>query len=244
MKTSHSDNDAVVASHKPTFSSTGHAGRYHADMQTAIPAPYLSARQKMQAAKRLDWRFFLPNPDLTAVGYWGPEECRLARALATYGHDVHHLATSMAKTPDKRFKLIVLKNPTPSILQQAAQQLTSSGTLYLEAYGPLWPQRWFQRNLGKQLRQSPLLLQPQDYVATLQEIGFQQIQTLWIWPSFDNTSKIIPLDVEVLSYLSTTRSQGGRLTQRILKNFYQHGFITRNWFGWIIPCFSIIGRID
>jgi hypothetical protein len=244
---------------------------------TVVP---LSSSQKAQAAKRLDWRFFLPHPALKQVGYWGPSQNQLMTALAIFAQELTILTgtieTNSAPTrsgltsehispegvvgqsrnsvSNKRqlseqdhqqrlFDLVVLSNPTADVLQRAPSWVQPGGAIYVEAHGALWPQRWLQRHTMRTIYRQPFLLRPKDYSAILQQNGLKRVQALWIWPSFNNSTKIIPLDApNVLSYVSAS-PQGKRLDFRSArKAFYQKWLLPNEWFTLLMPCFSLIAH--
>lgn len=262
MNTSRLNKEAALRSHESVHltNSVGlhahhyaHApGSWNANNGTAAAT---SSGQKMQAAKRLDWRFLLPNPELNHVAYWGPQKNRLAEALALFSQKLTLLQEpNTDKTlPDSQFvgeefttskttyDLVVLCNPTRKLLQWVPTILSSTGSVYLEAQNLFWPQRWFQRNFIHQASERPLLVRPKDYSTILQQGGLTQTQAFWMWPTFDNTRKIIPLDApNVLSYVSTPQRHERRNIKRFLKPSYRQWFLESGWLSLFVPCFGII----
>lgn len=249
MKTSHPSSQQLpnLPQSAPLPESSTEILNFNVELDSGLP-PTIQ-RQKIEAAKRLDWRFFLPCPELTHVGYWGPKECELAKALSLFCPDLTFLAgKSDLPTENTRkreqpttYPLIVLKDPLPEVLRWAPTVLQPGGALYLEAYGALWPQRWFQRKSIPQLVHRSRLLHLKDYVRALQGMGFSQVEALWMWPSFDNTRKIMPLEAHAaLSYVTAVKREESRSLVQLLKQFERQRFWESQWFGFFVPCFSII----
>jgi len=243
MKTSHLNKglglDSIGGVH-PADSVDAQPHQYRHNSITALAT---SSGQKMQAAKRLDWRFLLPRPELGQVAFWGSEKSLLAEALALYSEKLTLLQRTHQNgfvEPKVTYDLVVLCNPTRELLQWAPTVLSATGSVYLEIQSLFWPQRWFHRSFIQQVGKRSLLTHPKDYGKILQQGGLAQTQTHWMWPSFDNTRKIIPLDApNILSYVSAAQRQEKQNFKRLLKTCYRRWLLESDWFSLLVPCMAI-----
>lgn len=195
--------------------------------------------QLLQASRRLDWRFLLPNPALARVAYRGPKQGALFASLRLFAEELTVLPDAGSAAQPAHYDVVVLCEPTPRVLQQAAQLVQAGGALYVEVHGPLWPAKWRRRS-PLTLFQQPRLWQPADYVQALTQAGFAAAHAFWFWPDFDHCTKIIPLaDPVVLPYVFAPSTQPRGAKGR-LKAAYKQWLVQSGWLTIIQPSFGIV----
>lgn len=207
--------------------------------QTAPTARVENVEQLLQASRRLDWRFLLPDPALERVGYLGPTQGALVTSLRLFAQELTFLSAMGSAPKPEQYDVVVLYEPTPRTLQQAATLVRPGGALYVEVHGPLWPAKWLHRS-PLTLFQQPRLWQPTDYVQALTKAGFTEANAFWFWPDFDHCTKIIPLaDPVVLPYVfaQPTKPRGAKAR---LKAAYKQWLVQSGWSTVTQPSFGIV----
>ena len=214
-----------------------------------------------QAAKRLDWRFFLPTPSLEQVTYIGSADSSLAQALALFTTDltifpttelnqrVNNVYKSQQRIANKRLntpRLVVAQQPTPDTLQRALESFGTNTVFYLELYGALQFKRYRRGNLLHELWQHIHLWQPQDYLRILQNSGLTETQILWVWPNFEQAQSIIPIDhlsaidtVSMLNMVGMSHFDGYSNETMVLPQWAKW-LLHYQWFSQLLPYYSII----
>src|SRR5262245_45109298 len=89
----------------------------------------------LQASRRVDWRFLLPDPNLGQVAYLGPAHGALPESLRLFSTTL--VLGEAAGAAGARYDLVVIHNPTLDGLRRAAALVRRGGYLYIEAYSPL-----------------------------------------------------------------------------------------------------------
>ena len=136
----------------------------------------LSFDERLQASRRIDWRFLLPDPDLGRVVYVGPDRSTLVEALGLFSQSVTEIGSG--HTDSQRYDTVVLHNQNIKNLRIMARLVKPGGSLYLEAYGLLGPMKqggWLSR-----------LRHPNYLMASLESLGFGDNQLHWHWPNSNN----------------------------------------------------------
>ena len=124
----------------------------------------------LQASRRLDWRFLLPDPGLDRVAYIGPIHGTLLPTLRQFSK------SDVLEAPDADdagYDVVVLRNPSLNRLRSAVRLVRPGGCLYAEISGA-----------GRL---------PGRYVTTLRRAGLTQVEMYWHWPNFEKCTRIIPL---------------------------------------------------
>ena len=140
-------------------------------------------------ARRADWRFLLPNPDVGRVAYLPPQDAELVSALELCGAGVDLCREPPGHT---RHELVVITGGKPAAVARARGFLRAGGWLYAEVPGrsaPAW-----QRELRR--------------------CGFDEIGAHWLWPSASACREIVPLEVVALRHAMARRDPGARLRVR------------------------------
>ena len=198
-----------------------------------------NVEQLLQASRRLDWRFLLPDPALERVAYLGPKAGTLVASLRLFAQELTFLSAGGSAAQPTQYDVVVLCEPTPNALQKAATLVRPGGALYVEVHGPLWPAKWLRRS-PLTLFQQPRLWQPADYVQALTKRGFAEASAFWFWPDFDHCTKIIPLaEPVVLPYVfaQPTKPRGAKAR---IKVAYKQWLVQSGWSTVTQPSFGIV----
>jgi hypothetical protein len=202
---------------------------------TAEPHGEISADAMLQASRRVDWRFLLPDPQLGQVAFVG-------RAWGTLFESLQLLSTSTvvidlpaSRTDDGSlpiYDVAVLPCPTDAALKQAVGVLRPGGWLYLEASHPVW------RRQRAHACGSPL--SPRACVAALRRSGMEEISVHWHWPDFESCTKIVPLDdAAVLLHVLARfrRGRRGQVITALARRLLRSGLLAQ-----IAPSVSVVAR--
>lgn len=197
--------------------------------------------QDLQLARRIDWRFLLPEPYLRRVAYLGPESGTLPTALQHFSESFQIISAN----EKGKFDLVVLRLRDVTDLEKTHKLLVPGGFLYWEVPPLTWAAFLRQRanganlDLPKRWRRVPNLFH--DHVAALERLGLHDIQMHWQRPNFDACLEIIPLNETTLDYaFARPRSDlASRIKFTAGKLMMQTGLLTP-----LAPCFSLIGRVE
>lgn len=196
----------------------------------------------LQASRRLDWRFLLPDPDLGLVAYLGPAQGALVESLRLFSASLTVIEMSQAHSePAARYDVVVTTEPSYETLREAANWVRAGGFLYAEAYGLFQAGRLLRRTGRHRLSlKGPRLCYPADYVVALERLGFTEIQAHWHWPDFESCTKIIPLENHMaLHYIV---DWGGRNAKARLKSVLGRCLLRSGLLVRLVPFFSIVAR--
>ncbi len=192
----------------------------------------------LQLSRRLDWRFLLPEPRLQQVAYFGPAESTLVTALKTFSVSltIYPVASAAARSASPpRFAVVVAVSPSPAALAGISEVLQPGGCLYVEL-GSVFGGR--NRGAGPGWRQA--FSGPQEYVAVLQRLGFEQVVAYWHRPSCAAAAQITPLhDPLALQFVLGRRSHDwkNRLISALERAALRSGALAR-WLGGV----SLVAR--
>ncbi len=130
----------------------------------------------LECARRLDWRFLLPDPMLSNAAYLGNLDESLAGALQMLFPSV----LDARSNTHRQFATVIVGGGSVGLLAAAAEFVELDGWLYVE----------FTRTIGS----------PAGWLQTarrcrreLCRLGFDQISAFWHRPNFANCLEIIPL---------------------------------------------------
>jgi hypothetical protein len=146
----------------------------------------------LQAARRVDWRFLLPEPELGRVGYLGRPDPELETSCTLF-------ATSFERTGGGRaeYDVVVLSHPSRHDLEQGAAAAAAGGWLYAEVRG----------------------FRSRGLVAALLRRGFEDVAVHLHLPSFWACEEIVPLEQGALRSVlerRRARSRGKAWLGRVL----------------------------
>jgi hypothetical protein len=193
-----------------------------------VQAAALDADALLQASRRVDWRFLLPDPNLGRVAFLGPARGPLIESLRLFSVA---LATSEAASQNGPYDVVVAIDPTHAALRRAAGLLRPGGQLYVEARGPLKPTRLLR---GGRPRFAA------GYVAAVEQLGLVEAAAYWHWPNFESCAEIVPLDDHDALLLALARRRGGAAAQ--LKAGFGRALLRSGLFARLVPCFSVVAR--
>lgn len=141
------------------------------------------------AARRADWRFLLPEPDLHRVAYLPPHDAELVKALELCGAAVDFCAEPLRPA---RHGLVVITAGPPSAVVRARGLLQPGGWLYAEVPGR----------------------QAADWERELRRRGFEDVSAHWLWPNQHACREMVPLEPVALRHALGRRDPGARLRVR------------------------------
>ena len=196
--------------------------------------------QDLQLARRIDWRFLLPEPYLRRVAYFGPKGGTLPTALKHFSESFQIISAD----ENAKFDLAVLRLREIADLAKAHALLAPGGFLYWEMQPLSWAALLRHRANGatyalpKRWQRVPNLFH--EHVAVLERLGFADIQIHWQRPNFEGCLEIIPMnETTALDYaFGRPRSDlASRVKFAAGKGMMQSGLLA-----YLTPCFSLLAR--
>lgn len=167
-------------------------------------------------ARRLDWRFLLPDPALNRVAHAGAVDGELLRALRHFSREL---------TPDPRpdCDLVVLVNPSMDTFRRA---IGAAPAFYLELHRP----RPLLRLAGRP---------PGAFLGAAAAAGFLAA-AYWHYPSFETANRILPLAPSAPLLHALAKGRTGVATRAMLRGAHMwraSGLLARS-----VPCVSVAGH--
>lgn len=215
-----------------------HTKRLHTNGFSSHASPDLSDRDaRLQASRRLDWRFLLPDPTLRRVAYVGKAHGGLLASLQTFAGQVDRWETPPAhvdvgQPPAVGYDVVVAHAPDEAALRKAVALAAPTGCVYVEAQG-LLALGW--RHAFKAAWSLP------RYLAVLRGLGMDAA-VFWFWPDFDRCTRIIPFD-DVTTFLQFHLSAPGA---PVIRRFLQAPMLQRimrsRLAQYAVPCFGIVAQ--
>lgn len=204
---------------------------------------------KLQSAKRIDWRFLLPDAQLGRVGYSGPQSGALVSALqqfcATLSFIPVPVPATTGPTAQANFERVVLHSASLADVKDVSSLLMPGGYLYWEIDRMAHFSGW--RAKGKRKGQVTSrsrwsgnwpLRHFSAYSQVVKQLGFSDIQVNWHRPNFEACLELIPLD-EPLALASVFARAAGNLSSQLQmatgRYLMKTGMLAR-----VVPCFSIV----
>jgi hypothetical protein len=134
----------------------------------------------VQAARRIDWRFLLPDPDLGSAVCLGPVDRRVIESLQLFGASVTIFDAHTKEAGEH--DVVVLENPSPGDLSIAAGLLRPGGWVYAEITGSSFARA--RRRLGSS----------RALAAELAGAGFADVRAYWHFPDAEGREGLVALD--------------------------------------------------
>jgi hypothetical protein len=195
-------------------------------------------------ARRLDWRFLLPNPTLHRVAYLGSGEESLLGALRRFSDSLSVLTSTDGRNFTNgrplAFDLIVVNSSSPPIIKAVSSFLAPGGYLYWEIGRRVrFPSFRNPTSNGEQ-RKLPVPRLRGNHAEFLGQLGFSDVQLHWHHPDFDHCRQIIPLrDRRAVEYALARDSVGFRRRVGLAAARYlnRSGLLAR-----VVPCISMVAR--
>jgi hypothetical protein len=178
----------------------------------------------LQIARRLDWRYLLPDPGLCKVTLIGRPEGILFEALQRFSEKLTVIPRSARRTQTTPADsdVAVVRSSEPGAVALASSALRTGGYLYWE----LGASRW--------------RLSPRSCLGALRTHGFDEIKMYWCRPSFEKCLEIIPLrEPSALAFALSQRFGGKR---RWLLHAAGRLLASTEIPAWLMPCRSIVAR--
>jgi hypothetical protein len=167
-------------------------GRTAGEAFSGLTTPILpSADELLQASRRVDWRFLLPNPTLGQVAYIGPVRGKLLESLQQFSSSVNVL--ERLDTAGASYDVVVARDPSRVALRSALSLVKPGGYIYAEFAG-VWHH-------------------PGRDAATIRRSGFVGLQLHWHWPNFEECTRIIPLDSPAVLAHALVKGRSGIVPQ-------------------------------
>jgi hypothetical protein len=186
---------------------------------------------KLAAARRLDWRFLLPEPQLGRVVCIGRRTADLVAPLELFAEAVARLEPRDARAEPASFDLAVLGGASVRDCRHARTLLRPGGAVYVEVH----------RHVRGRRREPGVLRSAPATARVLERLGFVGVAASWHWPSFDAATHIVPLgDVEAVKYALTRRAAAGGATAKIL---LARVLLFSGLLPWTVPHASVIGLL-
>lgn len=193
----------------------------------------------LEASRRIDWRFLLPDPEFRNVAYVGAANDEHLRSLALFCTSLIEVKTFPTDGKlSRQYDVVVVSDPTGEMLRGAAELVRPGGFLYMEAHGLFSLARFRPRSGWRNNMRRLRLCHPAGYVAIAKRLGFIDVQTHWHWPDFETCTKIIPLDNREVMHYAFAHS-GWKLIGR-LHTVFNRWPLWNGLVGWAVPCFSIM----
>jgi hypothetical protein len=194
----------------------------------------IDADALLQASRRVDWRFLLPDPNLGQVAYIGPARGTLISSLRLFTRSLAVIETlAVAGSDGTLYDVVVASGPSYETLQWGIELVRPGGFLYIEMYRSFRGGRR-TRSADRRLRYAA------DYVAAIEQFGFADIEVYWHWPDFETCTEIVPLadrDALLLTFARLRSGVGGWLKSTLAYALLRIGLFAR-----LAPCFSIVAR--
>jgi hypothetical protein len=135
----------------------------------------------LQASRRLDWRFLLPEPELGRVACVGVDDPNLVESLRLFGSEAAVLEAGSPWEELALHDVLVLRNPAEAELVAAVRLLRPGGWMYVEVDGVS----------GRRLPDGRRTAR--GYAAALRRLGLVEVQGHLHWPDFPSCRVIVPL---------------------------------------------------
>jgi hypothetical protein len=137
-------------------------------------------------ARRADWRFLLPNPQLGRVAYLPPHDPEVVRALELCG-----AALDLGERRHSADVVVITGGGLASLVR-GREVLRAGGWLYAEVSG--WRAPAWERKLRRE--------------------HFDEVGAHWLWPSARACREMVPLEPLALRHALQRRDPGARLRLR------------------------------
>jgi hypothetical protein len=152
----------------------------------------------LEASRRVDWRFLLPDPTLGAVALTGKASNSLRQSLSLFSHTLTQVEAPLTrKNHPFHYDVVVICGSLVTQLASALHLVKPGGFVYIE----------FTSYLGGSGSRA---IHPLAHnVNVLKKQGFTQIQCHWHSPNFEACKRIIPLDdLVVLGHILNKSDNG------------------------------------
>src|SRR4029450_13503910 len=136
----------------------------------------------LDASRRVDWRFLLPDPELGQVAYIGETDPELVRSLMLFSDELNTWRSATGDQQEQSHDVVVVRNASVDDLQAGSDLLRPGGWLYVEVEGG-------RRRLEERAARSA-----RGYARALEKLGLVDVDAYVHWPDFASCRAIVPLD--------------------------------------------------
>lgn len=185
----------------------------------------------LEASRRLDWRFLLPDPELGRVAHVGEAEPALLDALQVFAAGLTVVGGGASSEQEQgSFPVVVAVAPTAEGLDRAIGLLRPGGWLYLERRRSLFPAGRHRR-----ARAAPV------HRRALVRRGLDQVTTYWHWPNFAASKWIVPVGDPTAVRYALHQHRGGRRAQMLRRLGLV--LLRTGLLGHVVPCVSVVAQL-
>lgn len=204
--------------------------------------PELGRDALLQLARRIDWRFLLPEPNLTDVVCLGPADEALLEALAAFcDSPVIRESDPAGSFGNARYDLVVAAGTCcEGALRDACGLVRAGGWLYAEVTARFGRgEKSYCSSAGRRCS-GRKLCRPGSALSGAIALGLSEAVAHWHWPDFETCTAIVPLDepAAVRQFLAHQgRGLGGRLKALAGRGLQSLGLLQH-----AVRCFSIVAQ--
>ncbi|MFQ5737382.1 MAG: hypothetical protein ACE5JX_00080 [Acidobacteriota bacterium] len=185
----------------------------------------------LEASRRVDWRFLLPDPNLGRVAYLGVVDGPLVESLRLFSFDLTVFETGAGDAPvSGHFDVAVASRPSYRTLRSAADLLRPGGFLYVESHHWKGSSPFSWASLRRTRKDGARPCYPHHYISTFEQLGFREVEAYWHCRDFAACTRIIPLqDPAALLYgtHSVRGKSAGRCLRLLVRLAVQSGILMR-----------------
>ncbi len=176
---------------------------------------------ELDAVRRLDWRFLLPEPELDRVACVTPADSALVDALRQFAGVLSVAAPAELHATDAPYDLVVAQAPDRAALHAATGALKRGGALYLEL-----PRPWRIAQVARR----------HDIDAWLSARGFDHVHRFWLWPSAAAPTLVCPLDHAASLRYAVRR----RTSRKPWRSLLARGLLRLRLLHWVLGDVSLV----
>lgn len=181
----------------------------------------------LDASRRVDWRFLLPDPELGQVAYIGETDPELVRSLMLFSDELNTWRSTSGDQQEQSHDVVVVRNASVDDLQAGYDLLRPGGWLYVEVEGR-------RRRLETRAARSA-----RGYARALGKLGLVDVDAFVHWPDFASCRAIVPLDDAAAVRYGLTR--GLRNRAHLVARLAPVLAVTRQ-LALFVPCASVLGQ--
>lgn len=181
----------------------------------------------LDASRRVDWRFLLPDPELGQVAYIGETDPELVRSLMLFSDELNTWRSATGDQQEQSHDVVVVRNASVDDLQAGYDLLRPGGWLYVEVEGR-------RRRLEARAARSA-----RGYARALEKLGLVDVDAYVHWPDFASCRAIVPLDDAAAVRYGLTR--GLRNRAHLVARLGPVLAVTRQ-LALFVPCASVLGQ--
>jgi len=158
------------------------------------PGMEMHADALLQASRRVDWRFLLPDPELGDVAFIGSSDELHIKALNAFSKSLAVFARPPSGgEQNTKYDIVVVCAPSLPMLANAGDLLNHGGFLDTSFCG-LYQYSSHLLYIVLFSFVNNTFHPPRQYWAALGGHRLIPIGSFWHWPDFENCTRIVPMD--------------------------------------------------